>query len=436
MQYWLLSQIQVQQIPTDEHPDRNWLLVFSFLHEYDGNSTWEDLTQTMRIVLPKKVRVRAYRVTGSPFSSLPEVRSAFIQLGNTSGEHSNLGGFDGMPTFLRGDLIKLNVGYRAIVNGVETTYWTGSDVRPDLFSGYISGIQPKLPFTLDCEDSMWLCKQIPTPARTWGNKTLQYIVRTILDEAKDLPLLKKYKGFADITVSDYSATDLQFNVDSFMTTRGSLAALLSRLKGQYRVDSYFRGTELRIGYTHYVNEEAVEHTFQFQKNILDGDKLKWERRDDRVLSMVVKSNYRITEGTTHDGAEKSKNKSTEVLIYFNAGKFEYIEKQKGKDYPANALKDIGERFCMEVNSPIADPKRLFEIGKKQLEKYYYDGFRGSFTTFAIPQVKHGDTVRIINPALPEQNGLYKVKAVAPFGGFDKGGRQEITLDYRIDDGNP
>ena len=432
MNYTCLSEIRVQQIPTDKYPDRNWLLVFSFLHEYEVRSTWEDLTQTLRLVLPKKVRVKAYRVTGSPFGGLPELRSTFIQLGNTEGAHSNLGGFDGSPTFLRGDMIRFNIGYRAVVNGAETTYWTGADGRPDLFMGFISGVQPRLPFTLECEDNMWLCKQIPTPAKTWGNVTLQSIAESIIKSANTLPLIQRYKGYVNLMVSDYSRTDLKFNVDSFMTTRGSLAALLARLKGQYRVDSYFRGNELRIGYTHYVAEEAVEHKFQFQKNILDGDQLRWERKDDHVLSMVVKSNYRVSDGTAHSGADKYKEKTTEVLIFYNAGKFDYIEKQKGKDYPANALRDIGERFCMEINSPIADPKKLFEIGKAQLEKYYYDGFRGSFTTFGIPYVKHGDTVRLTNPALREQDGLYKVKAVRYFGGFDNGFKAEIFLDYKID----
>ena len=66
-----------------------------------------------------------------------------------------------------------------------------------------------------------------------------------------------------------------------------------------------------------------------------------------------------------------------------------------------------------------------------LKKYYYEGFTGSFTTFGIPYVKHGDTVRIVNNQLPEMSGSYKVKGVVYYGGVDDGLRQEITLDYKV-----
>jgi hypothetical protein len=349
-----------------------------------------------------------------------------------TGQNSNLGGFDDAPVFLRGDLIKFNIGYRAVVNGGETTYMTGEKGIPDLFKGYISLVCPKLPFSLECEDNMWLLKQMPTPAKNWGNISLQDIVSKIITDSQSLPIIKRYKGYVNLKVSDFSKTDLKFNVGNFTTTRGSLASMLARIKSQYRVDSYFRGDELRVGYLHYVPDDTVKHTFTFQKNILDGDRLKWQRRDDAVLSMIVKSNYLIEDtGTTIDGVSKTKHACTEILILNQAGAFTYITKEKGKEFPTKYLNDIGERFVFNVYDAISDPKKLFEIGKPQLEKYYYDGFKGSFTTFGIPYVKHGDTVQLVNPALPEQNGLYKVRAVRYCGGFDDGYRQEISLDYKI-----
>ena len=148
MHYQVLSNIQIQQIPTDEFPNRNKLLVFSFFNSYDGTSTWDNLTQTMQIVLPKKVKVKAYKITGSPFSVVPDIRSSYIELSGGTGSNSNLGGFDTEPTLLRGDMIKMNVGYRAVVNGVETDYWTGQKGVPDLFNGFISSVEPRLPNSL------------------------------------------------------------------------------------------------------------------------------------------------------------------------------------------------------------------------------------------------------------------------------------------------
>lgn len=433
-EYLVLTNVQVQQIPTDLYPDRNLLLVFSFLHKYEGSSSWADLTQTLSLVLPKNVKIKAYRVSGAPFSILPSIETVYVQLGNVSGETSNLGGFGAPPTFLRGDLIKFNVGYRAQVNGGETTYMTGDKGVSALFEGVISAVQPRFPFTLECEDYMWILKQMPTPAKHWGNVTLQYIFDKVVKDSQSLPIITRYKGYVKLIVSDFSKTDLLFNVNSFTTTRGSLAALAARIKSEYRIDSYFRGQELRIGYTHYVpgDQTGSIPVFTFQKNILDGDKLKWKRKDDAVLSMIVKANYLIEEdGTTKDGFSKTKHACTEILIYNNAGAFTYVQKKRGQDFPTDYLKDIGERFTMPLYSPINDPAKLFKIGVAQLQKYYYDGFKGEFTTFGIPLVRHGDTVQLVNLSLPEQNGYYKVKAVKYFGGYDEGLRQEITIDYKV-----
>ena len=421
--YQLSSNILIQQIPSDKYPDRNLLIEFSFLNKYEGSSTWADLTQTMCITLPKKIVTRARKEGGIPF---------FFQINAENTNSGNLGGFDSAPAFMRGDLIKFNIGYSCIINNNQVAITTGDGISPELFAGVISRVAPNFPFTIECEDYMWLLKQMPTPAKNWGNVTLQKIVKDVMDSSASLPIITRYKNFINLTVSDFSTTDLKFNVNNFTTTRGSLAAMLARIKSEYRVDSYFRGQELRIGYLHYVADDSVNHTFTFQQNILDDNNLEWQRRDDAVLSMIVRSNYLVAEGgTTSDGITKTTHKSTEILIYNNAGVFTYITKEKGKDFPTKYLNDIGERFTMNIFDAITDPAKLFEIGRPQLSKYYYNGFKGSFTTFGFPYVKHGDTVQLVNNMLPELTGFYKVKAVKYFGGVDSGYKQTITLDYKI-----
>ena len=66
----------------------------------------------------------------------------------------------------------------------------------------------------------------------------------------------------------------------------------------------------------------------------------------------------------------------------------------------------------------------------ELKRYYYDGFKGKFTTFGTPHVEFGDNAQIINPILPEQNGTYKIKGVSWSGGVE-GYRQIIELDYKL-----
>jgi hypothetical protein len=68
----------------------------------------------------------------------------------------------------------------------------------------------------------------------------------------------------------------------------------------------------------------------------------------------------------------------------------------------------------------------------KLNRMYYEGFSGTFTVFGLPSVKHGDSVQLIDPILPEMNGTYMVKKVKKIMSVEKGFKQEITIDIRID----
>jgi hypothetical protein len=117
-----------------------------------------------------------------------------------------------------------------------------------------------------------------------------------------------------------------------------------------------------------------------------------------------------------------------VLVYWDRGTnaFKYQEKKKGEEYPANVE---GERKTLYFWD-IKNTKDLFNKGVEELQKFYYEGFKGKFTTFGMPYVKLGDNVTIKDNILPERNGRYKVKGVEYSGGKD-GHRQIITLDYKL-----
>jgi hypothetical protein len=101
-------------------------------------------------------------------------------------------------------------------------------------------------------------------------------------------------------------------------------------------------------------------------------------------------------------------------------------KQKGVDFPAN---EEGERRTLFFNN-ITDAQQLANNGANELSKYYYTGFKGKFTTFAIPYVKMGDNVQLTDNLMPDRNGLYRVRGVTYNGGTN-GHRQIIELDYKI-----
>lgn len=398
--YRVITNITIQQMPSEAFPNRNKRMYLDFCVKYEVTSTWADLTQTASVELPKNIIIK------SPHGD--------IVSNNTTSINSNIGGFSGpVPLFLRGDKISISGGYKYFEKN-------GGEVQNVslFFDGFISKIKSKKPFTLECEDNMWLLKQIPTPIKQWGKSTLRQILESCLSAN---PLAN------GLTVSKLAEINITYNIRSLTTNGESIAQFLESNKAQgFHFDSRFRGNELRVGFPTYYDSETVAHTFTFQGDIISDD-LDYSRRDDVDLSAVVQ-NYIIekSEQTCKDGTPKTKKKRIEVLVgYRNGVKYSAI-KTKDKPLPPNVG---GERrqFFYEAAK---DENDLINFGFNQLRKYYYNGFKGSFTTFGIPYVKYGDTVTLVDKILPERNGKYRVKKVEYSGG-NEGVRQKVTLDYLI-----
>jgi hypothetical protein len=206
----------------------------------------------------------------------------------------------------------------------------------------------------------------------------------------------------------------------------SVCQVIERVRKDYHLEAYFRGNELRCGSKIYIESEAIDHVFKFQQNIISDD-LTYKRKDDIVLSAVCYSvNKQELQTTTKSGKSKTSYERLEVLVYNDRGAWKYVKKVKGQDYPPNVQGERRTLYFWDVTNAEA----LFNAGVNELQKYYYTGFKGKFTTFGIPYVKQGDNVIIKDDILPERNGKYKVKGVNYSGGV-QGHRQEIILDYLI-----
>ena len=442
MHYQCLINIKiVQSVQPDFHAPstlRDYVIEIPYVVDYNVESGWEELTQKLKLSIPKRIKVK---VTSSQNPTAP---AKYLWLGGTA-DSSNIGGFSSTPLIMRGDRITFNVGYRArCKDGIEYTYMTGkqivvggvvTDSIPPLFDGYVTSVQTKYPLTIEAEDMMFVLKQIPTPSKSWGKMSIQDIVRSII-ATNGSSALNRYG--ANPIISDFNATTQTFNVGSLQTHGETLAQFLGRIKHQYKQDSWFRGNELRIGVTHYLPQDLVNHAFKFTKNIIS-DKLVWKRKDDVILSCVVKSYYlEQATGSTKDGHDKYVTKFKEILVYVNnSGNFAFMEKQKGQEFPPQ---EQGERYTMLIYADITknkpqDVNWLFYMGKEYLKRFYYDGLRGSFLTFGIPYVKHGDSVTLVDPNMPERNGTYMVRRVEYNGGVEDGLRQEIFIDFRVDQVN-
>ena len=123
---------------------------------------------------------------------------------------------------------------------------------------------------------------------------------------------------------------------------------------------------------------------------------------------VYSINKKELAATNESGRKKSKRERLEVFVGSRDG-------------------EIRTLYFYNVESE----SKLKELGKQELRKFMYTGYSGTFTTFGLPSVRHGDEVKIKDSKMPERDGGYLVKGVKKNFGVD-GFRQEISLHLKLD----
>lgn len=391
-----ITKIVFRQQPTVDNPTRSLVLTFDFVHSWEWSESWDKLTQTGKIIIPKKVYAR----------------DKYNKLYPLFGPNKNIGGFTANPMILRGDTVTVDSSYY---------YWDKSLNRLQtavqrIATGYVSKVHSKQPIELDIEDNMWKLKYLPAPNKVWPAS--QYTLEAILKEM--------LQG-TPFTVNVLTSTTISFDTTNLTSQNETVAQFLARLRRDYHMYSYFRGNELRCGSEVYLPAEATNTSFYFQDNIIDeGTALDYQRKDDIVLSAVASNHIEDKTGTFNkDGTAKTKKERIEILVTLANDKTTVKNITKGEKPDPNTDGERLTLFCPWAKN--IDELQQYAIA--ELKKMYYEGFRGSFNTFGMPYVKHGDNVSLINPVLPEQNGTYKVRQVDYSGGVS-GWRQKIKLHYK------
>lgn len=105
---------------------------FDFVHEYSVESSWMELTDTARIVLPANLKV----------------------------SEKNL-----KSTIKKGDAVTIASGYDGNMYVV--------------FQGYVSAVKPTVPIEIECEDLMWQLKQVKVNAVV-KNTTIPHFLRSVI----------------------------------------------------------------------------------------------------------------------------------------------------------------------------------------------------------------------------------------------------------------
>jgi hypothetical protein len=134
--------------------------------------------------------------------------------------------------------------------------------------------------------------------------------------------------------------------------------------------------------------------------------------DDVLIgAKVVSINQKELTATNESGRKKSKRERIEIFVGSRDGEIRTFH------------------FFNEPES------KLKKLGEERLRRFHYTGYRGTFTTFGLPSVRHGDEAKIKDTKQPERDGGYLIKSVKKTFGVD-GFRQEITLDLKLDQFEP
>lgn len=378
----LISKFTITQQPSETWPDRKEEYSFDFVNECVINKSWQNLTDTAKLKFPKKI----YFVNSQGQKVTWDGK-------NTSGQ-STL-----PPLILRGDKIKIELGY---------IYPSGSNPETkelnEEFNGYISKVGTKMPIEIECEDLMFILKQKKLENKVY--KASIYDVQKMVRE-----MLDSFHETAGITLVTGTATSqtISTQIGDFRTMEDSIGSVLERLKKEARIYCWFRGNELRCSGLVYYPSDRVSNNFVFQENIIS-DSLEYKRVDDIVLGAKAFSiNKEELTTVNSSGKKKTKHKRLET----------FVGKKDG---------EIRTLYFFGVDSEA----KLKALAEQELRKFYYTGYSGSFTTFGLPSVKHGDEAKIKDEVLPERNGGYLIKAVQKTFGV-MGFRQDITLHLKLDE---
>jgi hypothetical protein len=387
--FGVVNNVEITQVSTTQYPGRSKVFKFNFLTAGRTTSTWAHLTDTFNLVLPRNI----YFVD---------------EKGNklTWKNEAVYGNPDKQPLILRGDKITVDMGYsffkptQGATNFDRDTVITKTSRR---FSGYITRIKNASPMEFECQDNMYALKQTKVENKEWNVNGVTYTLETMLKEMLSKSTFSDVKNFT-IRTDNYKHT-----IQKFYTQGWTMAQVLDDLRKHYHLESFFYGNELRCGVIRYYPEDRINHEFDFQKNIAE-DNLDYQRSDDVRIGIIAKSINKV-----------------ELVATNSAGK----QKTRHQELKVNVGDQDGEIRTLFFWG-ITDSTELKRQAEKKLPFLKYEGFRGSFLTFGLPYVKHGDSVTLTDNIIPERNGTYLVKKVENIDDNSQGLMQLISLDIRID----
>lgn len=240
--------------------------LFTFVNSIEITSSWENLTDTAIIKMPKKIRLKA---TNEEINAVISGDDAFWK---------------------RGDIAEINLGYDANLKR--------------RFIGTVARVFPKVPIEFHCEDDMYHLKSFTVEkySSRKARPTQSHVtIKEVLTDIKcPIPFTAE-----DITIGD------------FTISRTTIAEVLEYFKKTFGLSSYIREDgSLYVGfaYTPNISLEALP-VFKFNNNIIDGDNLEYYLEDDvkiKCRAINIKS-----DNSKHEEVFGDPNGEERTLYFYN-----------------------------------------------------------------------------------------------------------------------
>lgn len=389
---------------------------FSWVNDVSIESSFKKLTKTAKIKFPRNLN----------FGGLVNILRTVDKAGTT------------VPIFGRGDRIIIKMGYEwpnSELYGVPTT-----KLQPikEVFRGYISRVNLGTPLELECEDQMFALKRMAfkfnsaisteeltkkTPGKIslinflkrmllMKNNTLLKAQQDVFDfEAKPNTLTTKTKnGKIPVVISeDIPAFTWNTKTDK------SFAETFVELKKKLNVNVFFDdfgNLHFFIPQINYILLQRKPITFFYENQIIKEDNMKFQKKDDVCLKVIVKSD------PLKKGEPPKYANGPPITSGPDKGKPEsigYIGDETGDVLSENTVLDMSQA-------------ELDAAGLRLYNSNVYTGYakESNFTTFGEGAVMMGDRVNLISSKYEEKNGTFEVVSVKREYGI-KGYQQVIEI---------
>lgn len=238
------------------------------------------------------------------------------------------------------------------------------------FAGYISQVSADFPIKIKLEDEMRLLRRIPVNFSAKNTGLKEFISQYV----KNYPI-------------DIDA-DIQLGAVRFSKT--TMGEVFDKLQKDMSIYSFIRNGKLTIAKPY--SDVNKAHHFDLERNCVDNS-LNYLSKEERLIKIVGKSIF---------------------------GKGKKLEFEFGDDDPKET---INWTFTLREKKDLeAAVKKMYNDRKK-------DGFDGTFTTFGLDSVQHGEKVNLTSTLYPDRAGTYYIDRVQK--SFSKDGyRQTIELGQR------